>query len=114
MQVTLTIKVNLSMARETFDVSAAFLSEMPSDKSVHIRAPSCGLPAVWTVSQKYDLDSHPRARERLTGPVGLTRLRCARGVLGTRRRKKTAGDSDPARGRRISSLAQDPTQSASE
>ena len=51
--------------------------------------------------QKYDLDSHLRARERLTGPVGWTDLRCARAVSATRRRKKTAGDSDPARGRRI-------------
>ena len=101
MQVAVTIEVSLRMSRETFDVSAAFPSEMPSDKSVHIRAPSCGLPAVWTVSQKYDLASHLRARERLTGPAGLTKLRCARAVLGRRRRKKTAGDSDPARRRRV-------------
>ena len=34
------------MSGETSDVSAAFLSGMPTDKSIRIRAPSCGLPSV--------------------------------------------------------------------
>ena len=39
-----------------------------------------------------------RAGERLTGPVGLTELRCLRAMLG---KHHAEGDPDPARGRWI-------------
>ena len=55
-----TVAVSVNVSSETFDVSAAFLSRMPTDKSSHIRSPSCDLQSVGE-SQKYDLASFCRS-----------------------------------------------------
>ena len=44
-QIALAIAVSVYMGGETFDASAAFLSGLPRDRIVHVRAPQVGLPA---------------------------------------------------------------------
>ena len=95
-QIGVKVAVSLSMFGETFYVSAAFSLGIPTDR--FIRAPPRALPSVGgspkmrpsqllqILKNQHGLTEaprlwYPRAREHLTGPVGLTELRCARAVI---------------------------------
>ena len=107
-QIVVTTAVSQNMFREAFDVNAAFLSEMPIEKSIHIGHSGVECPAVGQFANKrpgqilqiYALTEAPmssRASDKTSG-VDRVEVRWC-GVGETRRRKKTKGDSDPARGR---------------
>ena len=95
-QVAVTIAVNLNMLGETLDVSAAVLLGLPIERSMDIRAPSCGMPALRECANIRPGQLLPI----LTGPCGLkggSRIV----VPAIPRASDGEGDSDLAPGRRI-------------
>ena len=95
--VTVAVAVCYDWIGELFDVGTAFLSGLPIDRELYVRAPKEGLPAVDDVAKikpyallrllkgAYGLTEAPRlwylrARQILIG-IGFIELKCARAVF---------------------------------